>query len=166
MRNIIILSLLLTLFLPTAFASTDNKNVLNKKAPAFALADIHHKRRSLSEWKNRVVILNFWATWCVPCRKEIPLLNSLQKNHSSKELQIVGIAIDHWAAVKKYVSEIPIDYVNLIGNIDATLLVKRYGNDRGVLPYTVVISPDGKIVSIAAGQLTEDYLNHITEKYL
>lgn len=161
---LVILSILL--ISPSVGFANNSSNALNKPAPNFSLSDIDRKRRNLNEWKGKLIILNFWATWCVPCKTEIPILNEVQKTYASEGLQVIGIAVDHWAAVKQFNHLIPIEYVNLIGNIDATLLVKRYGNRTGALPYTVVINPDGRIVSIASGQLTEQYLKQVIEKNL
>jgi len=165
-RIILCLIVCICLNTQTVFANSSQNTALNKQAPSFILSDINREKRSIKEWKGNLIILNFWATWCLPCKEEIPLLNEFHKQYKDQDLSIVGIAVDHWAAVKKFNKHIPIDYVNLIGNIDSTLLVKRYGNKTGALPYTVIIEPSGKIVSIASGQLTRQYLKKTIQKHL
>ena len=166
MRLFLTLILAIGILLPVSQASSYENSMLGKAAPRFTLKDINHKDRRLSEWRGKLVIVNFWATWCIACKKEIPLLNAFHRKYAGKGLSIVGIAIDHWAAVKQYNIDVPIDYVNLIGKIDASFIVKRYGDIAGALPYSVVIDPEGKIVSISPGLLTQKYLDNIVEKFL
>src|SRR5690349_3323922 len=78
--------------------------------PDFTLADLDGKRRSILEWPGKSMVVNFWATWCAPCRREIPLLLELQKQHGSEGFQVVGVAVDFRDDVLKYVKEIGIDY--------------------------------------------------------
>lgn len=140
--------------------------VLNKPAPSFSLPDINSKVRSLTDWKGKLIILNFWATWCTPCRKEIPLLNQMQANYHFDGLQVIGVAVDNKQAVTEFNQTIPIDYVNLIGGLEAAKLTTRYGNNAGALPYTVIIDSQGAVTSIAAGLLTESYLRKVIERNL
>lgn len=135
-------------------------------APPFTLPDLDNRPRSLSEWQGKVVVLNFWATWCPPCRKEIPAFNKLQKKYAAKGLQFVGIAIDDKTAVKKFLEIIPIDYELLVGDANAIEIAKTYGNLSGVLPYTIIIDRQGKIVSITEGALSEREAEQAIRKLL
>lgn len=130
--------------------------------PEFSLADLEGEMRHVKEWDGKVLVVNFWATWCAPCRKEIPFFNALQARYGAKGLQFVGIAIDDARAVKRFMEIIPIEYPVLVGDDDAIPIAKAYGNKEGVLPFTVFIRRDGNIASIAKGGLTED----ITEQTL
>ncbi len=153
--------LVLLIFLSLNIA---HAGIIAQPAPDFSLPDAQGKLHRLTDWQGKVVILNFWATWCGPCKKEIPLLNAMQKDYGSDELQIVGIAIDNPKAVEQFIQLIPIEYLYLIGGTRAVKLVSRYGNTEGVLPYTVIIDPKGKIASIAKGLLTEKYLRRVIER--
>ena len=123
------------------------------QAPAFQLADLDGKLRKSTEWADRTVVLNFWATWCAPCRREIPLLVDLQAAHDPSELTVLGIAIDEPDAVKEYVEQIGMTYETLVGQLDAIEVVGQYGNRIGALPYTVIIGKDNKIEWIHAGEV-------------
>ncbi len=117
----------------------------------FSLPDLTAKDRWLSEWRGRVIVLNFWATWCGPCREEIPLLIKLQNDYQDHGVQVVGIAIDTAAAVTDYAKEMHINYPLLVDDGTGISLMVGYGNPRGFLPYTVIINRDGTIVTRKLG---------------
>jgi len=120
--------------------------------------DKNNKSVSLSQFKNRWLLVNFWATWCAPCREEIPELNELFKNN--KDVHLIAIAIDEIGAVNKFLTETPINYESLISNdIKGVEISKSLGNDRGVLPFTVLIKPNGKIQEVFFGKLNMESLN-------
>jgi thiol-disulfide isomerase/thioredoxin len=120
--------------------------------------DKNNKSVSLSQFKNRWLLVNFWATWCAPCREEIPELNELFKNN--KDVHLIAIAIDEIGAVNKFLTKTPINYESLISNdIKGVEISKSLGNDRGVLPFTVLIKPNGKIQEVFFCKLNMESLN-------
>lgn len=137
-----------------------------KRRPNFSLADLEGEVRQVDEWDGKVLVVNFWATWCAPCRKEIPFFNSLQTRYADKGLQFVGIAVDDARAVKRFMEVIPIEYPVLVGEDDAIPIAKAYGNRDGVLPFTVFIDRNGNIASIAKGGLTEEMTERTLLKLL
>ena len=120
--------------------------------PAIALPDDHGVSRQLSEWKGRPVIINFWATWCGPCREEIPLLKALRNERTQDRLEVVGIAIDQREAVLKYVRDIGIDYPVLIGEKEGYAAAESFGVSL-VLPFSVFADSQGRIVTLKIGEL-------------
>ena len=143
--------------------SANSRKMLGKPSPSFSLPDLNDQKVSLNKWRGKLILINFWATWCLPCVKEIPMLNSFQKRYAEDDLQIIGIAIDNAAAINKFTQKIPIQYPALIGNAQ---LILKFGNRAGSLPYTVIVDQQGKIVEIASGMLTETYLQRAIEKHL
>lgn len=143
--------------------SVNSRKMLGKPSPNFFLPDLNGQEVSLGKWQGKLVLINFWATWCLPCMKEIPVLNTFQKRYADDDFQVVGIAIDNIVAIKKFTQKIPIQYPTLIGD---TQLVLKFGNRAGALPYSVIIDQQGKIVEIASGMLTETYLQRTIEKHL
>lgn len=117
----------------------------------FSLPDLEGKRRSPSEWRGRVVVLNFWATWCPPCREEIPLFIDLQKRHGGNGLQFLGVAVDRLEDVASYYVQAGMNYPTLIGDDNAIVIMKNYGNRMGSLPYSVIIDRDGQVVARKVG---------------
>ena len=121
--------------------------------------DIDDQDVRLSKYKNNWLLVNFWATWCAPCREEIPELNNLFDNN--KKFNIIGIAIDDMQAVKKFLVDTPIRYDSLISdNIRGVEISKSLGNSRGVLPFTVLIKPNGKIQDVFYGKFDVNALNN------
>lgn len=149
-----------------ASTASGSSSFLKRLRPDFSLPDLEGNTRTAGEWDGKVVVVNFWATWCAPCRKEIPAFNELQKKYGDQGVQFIGIALDDAKAVERFMKVIPIDYPVLIGDDDGIPLAKQYGNVDGVLPYTVFVNRDGGIASIAAGGLSETVAENALLKLL
>jgi thiol-disulfide isomerase/thioredoxin len=115
------------------------------------LKDLSGKPRTVGEWRGRVLVCNFWATWCAPCREEIPGFVRLQDSHGARGLTFVGIAIDQPEKVAQFAQEFRMNYPVLVGGLGALDLLREAGNRAGVLPYTVVIDRHGGLISQRAG---------------
>lgn len=126
-----------------------------------ALSDLSGKHQPMSQWRGKVLVVNYWATWCVPCREEIPALMKVAHRYSANGVKLVGIAIDNAAKVQDYAKEMQIDYTLLIGGIDTLSAVKDLGNHAGVLPFTLVLDRSGKLAYAHAGAVTEDGLGKV-----
>jgi peroxiredoxin len=120
---------------------------------ATSLPDSHGREQALSQWQGEVLVLNFWATWCPPCREEIPDFMALHAQYQSRKVAFVGIAIDSARSVADFSSEMKITYPILIGEGEAHALAQALGNASGALPYTVVIDRAGRIVLSHLGRL-------------
>jgi len=129
----------------------------------FAAADLNGKMRNIKEWDGKIIFLNFWATWCPPCKKEIPAFIELQKTYGDQGLQIIGVAIDDEEAVREYVEKVGMNYPALVTQAEGTMLAKRYGNGVGVLPYTVIINRDGEISNTFQGELSKKRAEELLE---
>ncbi|MDE2135836.1 MAG: TlpA family protein disulfide reductase [Gammaproteobacteria bacterium] len=123
--------------------------------PDFTLPDLSGAPRRLSDWHGRTLVINFWATWCEPCRREIPLLETVRRENYSKNLEIIGIAVDHLDSVQKMVEDLKIDYPVLVGEKGGLAAVSAFGMDT-VLPFTVFADPQGRIVTVKVGELHRD----------
>lgn len=122
--------------------------------PLFKLKDIDGKVRDVKEWDGQVLMVNFWATWCPPCRKEMPAFIELQEKYKDKGFQIVGIALDEKQAVIDFTDPMGMNYPLLMADQDGSAITKAYGNRLGVLPYTVIIDRKGNIVHRLRTELT------------
>ena len=125
------------------------------------LPDAHGDPQLLEQWRGRVLVVNFWATWCAPCREEIPGFVRLQERHGARGLQFVGIAIDQPGKVVDFAREFRINYPLLIGGMESLELLRQAGNRQAVLPYTVVIDRHGKVASRQPGGLKEGRLEEL-----
>jgi thiol-disulfide isomerase/thioredoxin len=122
-----------------------------ERIPNITLPDLECRPRQLSEWKGRPLLINFWATWCEPCRREIPLLKKIRADYAATGLAVLGIAIDFPEPVSAYARDAKIDYPILVAADDATV-TQAFGVGMG-LPTTVFASADGRIVSVKVGEL-------------
>lgn len=121
--------------------------------PDFTLADIEGKPRSIRSWPGKSMIVNFWATWCAPCRKEIPLLKKIQAAHGAEGFQIVGVAVDFREDVLKYAQDIGIDYPVLIGEQEGLDAVNKFGQGSLGFPFTVFTDNQQRIVMFHLGEI-------------
>jgi thiol-disulfide isomerase/thioredoxin len=130
----------------------------NEYRPDFTLADLNGKIHNNNEWDGKVVVINFWASWCSNCIKEIPIFIKLQHEYAQQGVQFIGIVVrDEIATVKQFVKSIGINYPTLITQNDeqAQQLAKQWGNTIQALPFTVVVNRAGNIVSRFAGSISE-----------
>jgi thiol-disulfide isomerase/thioredoxin len=130
------------------------------------LPDLTGHTRQISEWRGKIVLVNFWATWCAPCREEIPMLISLHEMYSSSGLEIVGIAVDSVSNVIEYASKYGIMYPVLIADAGGIDVMRKLGNAAGALPYTVVLDRRGVIVSRKLGILRRSEVEHQIKEML
>jgi len=127
-----------------------------KLRPEFSLPDENGKIRNIKEWDGKVLVINFWATWCPPCRKEMPAFIELQEEYGKQGLQFIGVAIDDPEKVVDFMDTYGVNYPMLIGDIKAIEVSKSYGNRFGALPYTVIVSRQGEMTFVQRGELTKE----------
>jgi thiol-disulfide isomerase/thioredoxin len=127
----------------------------------FSFPDLEGQPQALNQWGGKVIVLNFWATWCGPCLQEIPQFIQLQTELQNQGLQFVGIAIDDPASVAEFSLNTPINYPILISDESGMHLSMQLGNLMGAIPFTVIIDQTGKIVNRQMGELSAAELRKI-----
>ncbi|MCA1979018.1 MAG: TlpA family protein disulfide reductase [Thiobacillus sp.] len=130
-----------------------------------AYPDSRGRTQPLAQWRGKLVVVNFWASWCAPCREEMPDFDALRRQFHTRGVEIVGIAIDTPANVGSFLARQPVAYPILVGEGSAHTLVRQLGNPAGALPYTIVLDRDGKLVYSHLGRLPRATLNSILHKF-
>ncbi len=134
---------------------------VGSRHPDFSLPDLGGIVREVSEWDGRVLVINFWATWCPPCRREMPDFIALQRQFGERGLQFVGIAIDEPDAVAEFAETLGVNYPTLVAQADAMELGRRLGNTLGSLPYTVIVDRQGTMVFAKRGELSREQAEEV-----
>ena len=132
---------------------------------ATSFPDLAGAPQALGQWNQKLLIVNFWATWCAPCIEEIPMLVRMQEKHGAAGLQIVGIAADSLVNSANFAKKIAINYPILPDEARAIEFSKRAGNRLGLLPFSLVLSPAGEIVTTKLGVMTEQEITDLVTKY-
>ena len=169
-------TLLISLFLFACDQPTtdDDKNSISKEFNQsasiekqilrdFELIGLNGSIYQSSQWNNKAKLINFWATWCAPCRREIPLLNKTQNNYSGMPIQIIGIAVDLFDDVVSYSKETEFNYPILIGEEDAIAIAEDSGVDFIGLPFTMVVTKDNEILKTHIGEIKKHHIEIITQ---
>jgi thiol-disulfide isomerase/thioredoxin len=133
---------------------------------AATLPDLSGAPQTIGNWRGKVLVVNFWATWCPPCLEEIPQFVRMQERLGGQGLQFIGIAIDEPEKVRMFAQKNAINYPIMIGQLDAIELSKSAGNKAGGLPYTIVLDRSGRVVSQHYGGLNEEILQPIFDDLL
>ena len=127
----------------------------------FELDDLDGNKRQFSEWNGKHRIVNFWATWCAPCRREIPLLKAFQDQHGADDFQVIGIAVEFPEPVIAYAEETQFNYPILVGEQDAMAVAESSGISFIGLPFTMIVAKDGTLVGAHMGEVHQQHLDDI-----
>jgi thiol-disulfide isomerase/thioredoxin len=128
---------------------------------AFELSGLDGGTRNFSEWDGKHRIVNFWATWCAPCRREIPLLKAFQEEHGPNDFQVIGIAVEFLEPVIAYAAEADFNYPILVGEQDAMAVAESSGISFIGLPFTMVVAKDGTLIGAHMGEIHQQHLDQI-----
>jgi len=141
-------------------------DLLGSFRPDFELGSNSGEFVSADDFSGKTILLNFWATWCAPCREEMPMLMDLQNQYGSDGLQVIGIALDDAQNVRDFVSKYGISYPVLVGEEDVFETSNAYGNEEGVLPYSVLIDKTGIVRWRYAGIIRHDNISNLLSELL
>jgi thiol-disulfide isomerase/thioredoxin len=124
------------------------------------------KSINTSEWQGKVLVVNFWASWCPPCIEEMPTLDLLSQEYLQQNTLFVGIGIDSPSNIREFLKSTPVSYPILIGGLEGSNLSKQMGNTQGALPYTVIINSKGKATYTKLGKISENELRKVIKDAL
>jgi peroxiredoxin len=132
-------------------AMADAPSQLTETLPSVTMPDPQGEQRSLDEWAGDILVINFWGTWCAPCREEVPLLVDLQADYEDEDVTVIGIALDRAEPVRRFSEEYGINYPLLVGEDEALTALEAFGSGTLGLPHTFVVDRDGNIVNFHLG---------------
>lgn len=165
--KIAIIALITAAILLFAFGYTlksvnDSPEVISKshslKRQDFSLPDLNGQQQQFSQWNNKVVLLNFWASWCPPCRREMPDFIEVYKQYKDKDFIVIGVGIDDQDRIAQFVKKLGVNYPILVGGQTAMQVSYKYGNNNGALPYSILIDKHGVIRYRAGGLISKQKL--------
>jgi thiol-disulfide isomerase/thioredoxin len=125
---------------------------------ALNLDDADGRHRPLSEWRGKLLVVNFWATWCTPCVEEMPLLQRVADQYSARNVAVIGIGVDDADKVREFRGKLSIRFPLLVAGFDGMDLARQLGDPEPVLPYTALVSPSGRVVEQQSGRLKDSEL--------
>lgn len=131
-----------------------------------SMIDAEAKAQNLDQYRGKIIVLNFWATWCPPCRDEMPELSLLHQAYQNKNVVVLGVAVDEYGLVKEFLQTSPVNYPILVADYAGMELSSKLGNDQGALPYTVIIDREGKIVKTFLGRISKPLLEPVINPLL
>ena len=143
---------------PSTAVDLGGEPLVGRPRPDYSLGRTDGAIVTAADFDGQVVLVNFWATWCAPCREEMPMLSELRQAYLGDGFEVVGIALDEVQAARDFVEELGIQYPNLVGSTDVMAAIRLYGNSTGALPYSVLIDRDGIIRWTRMGVLHRDTL--------
>ncbi len=168
MKFLIIFIYLITTGFGHAIDKPNIKNLVLIKTPKtyeeVIFKDKNQKDVNLADYKGKLLVLNFWATWCPPCLEEIPLFVQLQDEYKDRNVTFIGIAVDDAHRVREFVRDNEINYPVLIGSGDALRISEILGNKRSVLPFTVCLNPSGDLIDMHSGVVPESKVRKFVDK--
>lgn len=143
---------------PQAATINSTTGLVGSQRPDFSLGSTTGSILTGADLDGQVVLVNFWATWCKPCRAEMPMLSRVHEDLKSEGFQVLGVAMDDVQQARDFLDELGIAYPNAVGTVDVMAMSAAYGNHSGVLPYSVLLDRDGIIRWAELGELEEEEL--------
>ena len=128
--------------------------------------DLSGRPRRLLEWRGRILLCNFWATWCAPCREEMPMLAQIREKYAANGVEFVGIGIDSADKIREFVKEYPVGYPILAADATAIDLMRALGNSAGALPFTVILDRAGAVGYRKLGMIVRGDLEGVLAGFL
>ena len=142
------------------------ENAATATGVQFAYPDVQGQIQNADRWRGKILVINFWASWCGPCLKEIPEFIALQREYADKNVQFIGIAIEDQAPVADYLQRVAVNYPMLVAGDAGSNLARQWGNIINAVPFTVIVNAQGQIVHRQPGELSRAQFIKLVEPLL
>ena len=162
---VLFIAITATYFLQTGNKESESRQAIDRLF-AIALNDQYGHPRALAQWRGQILVINFWATWCPPCREEMPYFSRLHSDYATHGVQFVGIAADSAEAVRAFAAREPISYPLLIGGPGIVELSAELGNRVAGLPFTLLLDRNGEPIATRTGRFAESELENLLRRQL
>jgi peroxiredoxin len=163
---IILIGLVTAFFMSEKTIEQQDNESTTTELFATSLPDENGDPQAISQWKGKIIVLNFWATWCPPCREEMPELSALNTEYQDRNVIVIGIALDEIGLIKSFNAENDISYPLLAAEDTGGNLAFKLGNTKSALPFTVIIKPDGTIANTYFGRISKELLEETLVKLI
>ena len=160
------IALLGGLYVSSQIRTTDQAPVKEVRFDHLVLPDLSGREQHFSQWQGKVLLVNFWATWCPPCVKEIPIFMRLREKYTAQGFEVVGIAIDDAQKVHQFSQDMEINYPLILGDEQGIQLMQQFQSRLGALPYSVLFDRQGRAVHFKSGDFSESELENLVRQYL
>ncbi len=150
----------------TQIGNESNQGMSTQALFTANFSDENSKPQPLKQYEGKVVVLNFWASWCEPCREEMPELSTLHTEYKDRNVVVLGMAIEDVAAINDFLKETKVSYPLFAADVQGMDIAASLGNNKGVLPYTVIIKSDGTVAKTYFGRITKPLLEQTLKTIL
>lgn len=144
----------------------EGKGLSSQAFYSASFADEKNMQQPMQTYQGKILVVNFWATWCPPCREEMPELSALQQQYASQNVQVLGLAIDDVETMQTFQKENPVDYPLFSAEMQGMDIADGLGNHKGGLPYTVIIDANGQVIETYLGRVSKPLLEKTLSKLL
>ena len=134
------------------------------RRPDFSLPDLTGQERAISEWDGNALLINFWATWCIPCKREIPMLNQLAEDYEGRDFQVLGIAVDNVDNIQEFMATLPLEYVTLADEDKSQEVASLFHDSFLVLPFTVFLDHQGRVFWMQVEEIHREEVDAILRR--
>lgn len=134
-----------------------------KRRPDFTLPDLDGRERSISEWDGKAMLVNFWATWCIPCLREIPLFSEIQSENKDNDFVVLGIAVDTPENVREYLDKVEMNYLTLVEEQKSQQIAREFSPSFLGLPFTAFLDHQGRVLWMQSAEIHRDEIELVLE---
>ena len=160
MLRVLLVFLAVLIFVPGLSSAQES----DYRRPDFSLPDLTGQERAISEWDGNALLINFWATWCIPCKREIPMLNQLSEDYDGEDFRVLGIAVDNVDNIQEFMQILPLEYITLAHEDKSQEVASLFYDSFLVLPFTVFLDHQGRVFWMQVEEIHREEVDAILNR--